>query len=289
MVQLASLAYTVLGVSDFPAWEDYATRILGFQVGRKSADSMALRMDEKPCRVLLERGAEDDLRAAGWQLANPADHAALRQQLESAGFATRDDPELARRRGVEQLFHCQDPLGYRHEFIVAPMHGVDAEVPFRSEVLHGSFVTGRLGMGHYVAACKDIDGAMRFAEAMGLRLSGYIRPTGSTMTIAFYHARNGRYHSFATAAMPGGKILRHIGVELADFNDLGRAYDRALAAGLVDKTLGQHPNARTVSFYLKAPGGLGFELFFGEIVCDDASWVVESHQQTSAWGHKTVG
>lgn len=287
MVKLASLCYTVLGVSDLAAWEDYASNVVGFQIGKKSADALALRMDERPFRIQLESGPEDDLRAAGWQLACEADHRALKAQLEAAGVVVTVDPELAQRRQVEHLFHCQDPVGYRHEFVCSPMSTPDSE-PFKSPLMQGRFVTGRLGMGHFVVVCKDLERAMQFHEAMGLTLSGYIQPMGTALKLAFYHARNGRYHSLATGVFPGGKRLRHIGLELADFNDVGRAMDRAMAAGLVERQLGQHPNAKTVSFYLNAPGGLGFELFFGEIVCDDSNWVVESYQQTSSWGHKPV-
>lgn len=289
MANVASLGYMVLGVSDLAAWEHYATRVIGFQIGVRSATELGLRMDERPYRILLEQGPEDDLRAAGWQVATPAEFESLRAQLTAHGLNVTVDAALARRRQVEALMHVADPNGYRHEIFWGPMHCVDAE-PFRSPLLQGGFVTGRLGMGHFVALCRDVDEATDFhVRGLGLKVSGHIRPTGTSMTIPFFHAPNGRYHSYATGVFPGAKRLRHIGLELSDFNDLGRAIDRATDAGVVDRSLGMHPNAKTVSIYLKAPGGLGLELFFGEIVCDDDNWTVESYQQTSMWGHRPVG
>jgi 2,3-dihydroxybiphenyl 1,2-dioxygenase len=288
MQHLSSLGYVVLGVSDLAAWEEFATGIIGFQAGHKTADSLALRMDDRPARIQLERGDENDIRAAGWQLNTPGMLADLVRQLEAAGVTVTRDPELARRRQVEDLYRCDDPAGYRHEFFCGPILCSDQD-SFRSPVLQQGFVTGRLGLGHFVALCKDLDEATAlYRDGMGLLLSGHIRPAGTDMKIAFFHASNGRYHSLATMRLGGPKILLHIGVELADFNDVGRALDRATAAGVVERTLGMHPNAKTVSFYLKAPGGLGIEMFFGEIVCDDDTWKVETYPQISNWGHKPV-
>ncbi len=68
MSEVRNLSYLVLGVSDFDAWESFATEVVGMQVGDRTNDSMKLRMDDLAYRIVLEHDPSDDIRAAGWQV-----------------------------------------------------------------------------------------------------------------------------------------------------------------------------------------------------------------------------
>lgn len=288
MAEITSLDYAVFGVSDLQRWADFAGDVVGFQIGERSGDQLLLRMDEHDYRIVLERGAEDDLRAAGWQFDTEEALEEFVARLKSLRIdVARGSADLKKKRRVEAIYVCDDPNGFQHEFHFGPSIAPDFE-PFRSKVVQSSFVTGPLGLGHILPPARDYEQSVKFyKEVLGLRVSGYIRPPTGDITAIFFHTRTGRFHSLATAQLPHGKWLHHFGVELADFNDVGRAYDRALGAGVpILGSIGHHPNAKTTSFYMATPSGFGIELSHGEIVVDDANWQVTTYSQLSDWGHK---
>ena len=287
MAHLTNLGYMIIGARDLAAWESFATDILGLQIGAQSGDTLSLRMDEHRYRFMVEEDPSDDLIAAGWQLDDEEALEAFIHKLKARGIdAARADDKLLAKRCVDALYICDDPNGYRHEFYSGPRlaKGIDA---FRSKFLHGSFVTGSLGLGHFVSVSRDLEQSMDFYKNdLGLRLSGYMQPAPD-VTIAFFHTATGRFHSLATAQSAAPKVLRHIGLEVTDFHDVGYAIDRALAADVpITSSLGFHPNAETTSFYMQSPSGFEFEIGYGEIVIDDKDWQIKTFTETSSWGHK---
>ena len=291
MTKLSNLGYVVLGVSDLNAWEDFAVNIAGLQVGQKSADAMALRMDEYEHRIALEKNAADDLLAAGWELDSEDELEAYVEGLRAKGVKVTDGgKELADHRLVEHIYFCDDPMGFKHEFFYGPRIASIAD-PFRSTKLRGAgFETGNLGMGHILPGTSDYPGSVNFYKnTLGLKISDYIREEvapGMVVDATFFHAATGRHHSIATAMIPGPKRLNHFMIQVKDFDDVGLAYDRVLKAGLpIVLTLGHHPNDRMFSFYVETPSGFAMEFGYGGIVVDE-DWKIVSYSQLSDWGHK---
>lgn len=288
MVGITCLGYLVIGAGDLDAWASFATGIVGFQIGRRTDETLTLRMDGNAYRLMVEKGPEEDVKAAGWQLDTIEDLENYVAQVRERGVAVvKDDGPIRAARGVHALYHCVDPNGLRHEFFCDPTLATDQD-PFVSQVLQSRFITGRFGLGHFVEVAKDYGAMFDFLKnALGLRLSGYMRPPGTDIEVAFFHTETGRFHSIATIALPKfPKLCAHIGLEIEDFNDVGRAYDRATAADLVEQTIGHHPNAKTTSFYMRSPSGFWMEMGHGELVIDDDDWHIETHAELSAWGHK---
>jgi 2,3-dihydroxybiphenyl 1,2-dioxygenase len=293
MASLSTLGYCVIGVSNLAEWEIFATAILGMQVGRRDEGrSLALRMDENAQRILLEKSADDDLTAAGWQLDTEEHLEEYVQQLRDAGIdVTEGGAELAQRRRVEKLYTCNDPNGYTHEFYFGPVIEPMSN-PFRSQVLIGpGFETGILGIGHILTIAKDYKQSVDFYKhILGLKISDYIRQEvepGKVVDATFMHASTGRHHSLATAQFPSQKRLNHIMVQVRDLNDVGMAFDRCTKAGVpIHLTLGHHPNDQMFSFYMQTPSGFGLEFGAGGIVIDDANWTIVNYSQLSNWGHK---
>ena len=273
-------------------WETFATEILGMSVARDpGSGALLLRMDEFELRLRIAPGSDDDLVAVGWQF-DTADtlEAYVRELALRNVLAVSGDSALAASRRVEQLYVCTDPDGIRHEFFYGPAHAAQA---FRSPVLRGGFVTGALGVGHYVSAAQDYDKTLAFhRDGLGLKVSDRIRaplmtPHGEIpFDATFFHTATGRHHSFATAALPFPKRIHHIMVEVRDFNDVGLAYDRCLAAGVpIMMGLGHHPNDGMFSFYAITPSGFAIEFGHGGAVVDDQTWQVRTYSQLSDWGH----
>ncbi len=67
-----------------------------------------------------------------------------------------------------------------------------------------------------------------------------------------------------------------------------KQYDRLRAAGeAITMQLGQHPNDRMVSFYVRTPSGFSLELGCGGVrVDDEAAWQVAEYDNFSLWGHQ---
>jgi 3,4-dihydroxy-9,10-secoandrosta-1,3,5(10)-triene-9,17-dione 4,5-dioxygenase len=100
------------------------------------------------------------------------------------------------------------------------------------------------------------------------------------------HCANGRHHSLALfeGEVPSGCV--HLMVEVASIDEVGHAYDRALASGArLMATMGRHTNDRMISFYVETPGGFALEYGCGGRVMDWDRHTVFECTSTSLWGH----
>jgi 2,3-dihydroxybiphenyl 1,2-dioxygenase len=125
-----------------------------------------------------------------------------------------------------------------------------------------------------------------YTELLGFRLSDRVVADvhGYKADIAFLHC-NPRHHTIALGARDA-KRVHHFMLEARSVDDVGLAFDRALAAGCrIMHTLGRHPNDRMLSFYATTPSGFQFEYGWGARLVDDATWKPEIHDRISEWGH----
>ena len=291
MSEIARLGYLGFEVSGVAAWQAFATDVLGLEPGVPTASgALPLRMDELERRILLHEGPGDDLAYAGWEVRDEPSLRALAGRLEAAGVAVREGSAAdAAERGVATLLRCADPNGNAVELFVGPRV---ATAPFRSTRLASGFVTGDQGLGHLVLITKSLREADRFyRDLLGLRLSDRIQTRlGGVLPveIVFLHA-NPRHHSLAFAEAPLPKRMHHFMLEVGSLDDVGRAYDRCLDAGVpIAQTLGRHPNDRMVSFYARTPSGFDVEFGWGARTIDDATWQARIYGEISEWGHRPL-
>jgi 2,3-dihydroxybiphenyl 1,2-dioxygenase len=166
-----------------------------------------------------------------------------------------------------------------------------ADEPFRSAVVSAGFVADDLGLGHVALGVPDVGRARAFyTEVLGFRLSDRIVADvhGHHADMIFLHT-NARHHSLAFGARHD-KVLFHFMLEVRAMDDVGLAFDRALAAGArIMHTLGRHPNDRMFSFYARTPSGFQFEIGWGGREVDDATWHPTVHDRVSEWGHHPPG
>jgi hypothetical protein len=77
--------------------------------------------------------------------------------------------------------------------------------------------------------------------------------------------------------------------ETNDRDDVGRAYDRAFAAGLtLPNGLGLHDNDRMFSFYVASPAGFQVEVGHGARQISEPWTEDRRYERISAWGHQPV-
>jgi 2,3-dihydroxybiphenyl 1,2-dioxygenase len=281
-----ALGYLEIGVSSLAAWRDYAEKILGVSC-LDAGGALHLRYDAQAWRIRLVETGEDDIRVAGFEVANADDLAAIRARLEAQGVAvTEAGPGEAAGRGVAQLLRCTEPFELAVELYVGERA---AAVPFVSPIGVAGFITGAQGLGHMVLAVGDAARAEAFyMQGLGFRLSDHILmgPPGRQITLTFMHC-NPRHHTLALAPVPSRKRLNHIMLQLESMDDVGVGLDRARSAGVeISSSLGRHTNDRMISFYMQTPSGFDVEYGYGGIEIDDATWQPETYHAPSLWGHK---
>jgi len=281
---VSQLGYLVFEASDLDAWRRFAD-VLGLGVIERSEGAIDLRMDGHAARFHLQQGPANDLVAVGWEAGSGAELDQLVARLREHGVdVTEASADDARTRGVERLYRFVDPSGIPGELCFGAKLANDR---FRSDHVASAFVADSMGLGHVVLACRDMqESATFYTELLGFRLSDRIRCDlhGFQVDVLFYHC-NQRHHSLALGG-PQEKRLHHFMLEVADLDDVGMCFDRALKAGVpLMQTIGRHPNDRMVSFYALTPSGFQFEFGWGGRIVDDASWETTEYDRISDWGH----
>lgn len=286
MSEVIALGYVGTTAPDLAEFSEYATAVLGMQVGKKSGpEQLRLRVDERAWRISVEPGP-GGLAFCGWEVASGVELGRLADRLDALGIPVKEDAVLAEQRGVNGLLLSQDPDGNQLEFF----HGAYIpRDPFCSP-LSRRFVTGYktpgdLGLGHVGIMFSDQPAAKAFyMDVLGFRLSDTIFGT------PFVHV-NPRHHSLVIApAMPGRRPagLHHLMVEVEDLDMVGYALDEVQRRNseTISLTLGKHTNDRMTSFYAKSPGGFDIEYGYGGVHIDDTVWTTAAYDAISFWGHQ---
>jgi 2,3-dihydroxybiphenyl 1,2-dioxygenase len=293
MDQPLELGYVGVEVNDPAALGAYLTNVLGLMAGEPTTEGAATyRIDQKAHRLIVHSGPKDDISYAGFTAASAAAYETAADRLQTAGYPlTPGTPDEKAARRVRDLAYTTAPWGARIELA----HSLaDAATSFESELVPGGFVTDGLGLGHAVMLVgggrQEQEAADRFVTGgLGMVLSDYLDVEFNGLPVHgnFYHC-NGRHHSMALIFLPipaVPKTLDHIMVETVSEDNVGHAFDRALAAGVpIVRDLGKHPNDRMFSFYSVSPAGFQFEFGTGAVLVDD-NWPVVGYDKISAWGH----
>jgi 2,3-dihydroxybiphenyl 1,2-dioxygenase len=292
MAAISRLGYLGFEVSDVPAWEHFAVDVLGLAITERRPDGgIALRLDDQAQRIVLHPGPADDLAYTGFEVDDERALSELATRLGEAGFPTRKaGADEARDRRVACLYRVADPRAVPIELFCAPER---ASTPFVSRLVAAGFVTGDEGLGHVVLSALDPQATERFyCQLLGMRLSDRIvaeLAPGFSLTVTFLHA-NPRHHTLAFAVAPLPKRIHHFMLEVGAMDDVGRAYDRCIEAGVtIANGLGVHPNDRMFSFYARTPSGFELEYGWGGRKIDDGTWQPTTYDRLSIWGHRPPG
>ncbi len=286
MSKVTGLSYLGIEASDLPAWRRFAAECLGMDVS--GDDALAIRFDDHAARLFVTPGDLDDLAFAGFEVATDADLETIAGRATAAGISIEEGkPETVRARGVQRLLHLEDPSGLPIELCVGPTVTKACETP----LVPSGFVTGKAGLGHIVVRSRDSEASNRFyCDLLGFKLTDVVRlevTPDFVVNIRFLHV-NPRHHTLAFAEAPLPKRIEHFMVEVGDEEDVGRAHDRCLEAGVpIARSLGRHANDRMFSFYSTSPSGFSVEFGADGLLVADETWQVKTYDQISLWGHRT--
>tara|TARA_R110002051_G_scaffold325041_1_gene425404 strand:- start:4644 stop:5597 length:954 start_codon:yes stop_codon:yes gene_type:complete len=284
------LGYVVIESEKIDEWYRFAADGLGLHVNKLSPDLLAMRVDDRERRLLVQRGPAEDVVAIGWETDKFEGLEAMRSHLvENSVELTAGSLQAAAIRGVESFVSFPAHKGLAFEFFSNAMR---TNQPLFSKT--GGFVTGAGGLGHVVLFTRTpellVDDMKRL---LGARLSDTItdKLQGLEMRFWFLHL-NERHHSLAVAATEGLRVdplrtrIQHMMLEAVNLNDVSDAYERCKQMGYrIAMGMGQHPNDLGVSFYVVSPSGFEVELGYEPRKIGD-DWQVKEYRGISKWGHK---
>lgn len=262
---ITELGYVRFGVSDLPAWRDFAGDLLGLQVVDKQPGKLYLRTDYWHHRIILEEDPADDLIGAGFRVAGAEEFDAMQRHLEEAGVAFEiGSREEADRRHVLEVMTLTDPAGNPLEIFHGPR--IDTHKPFHpGRPMHGRYVTGDGGVGHMILRNDGLDAAYRFYKMLGMRGGIEYRvptPDGGVGEVLFMHC-NSRDHTVAFGP-PSRKSINHLMLETDNLDDVFLTYDLVQASPYpVMISPGKHANDRMFSFYFATPSQWLIEIGWG--------------------------
>ncbi|HWL05709.1 MAG TPA: VOC family protein [Xanthobacteraceae bacterium] len=279
---LQALGYVGVRAKALEDWSDYGTRLLGLQIADKSSKSMALRMDDRKQRLMVDADGGQGVSVFGWEVADAAGLDAVAARLEAAGVkVARGSRALADQRLVKDLITLNDPAGNRLEIFHGAHIAAEPFVPGRNM---SGFRTGIQGLGHVVLQAKQVTDELIsfYRDTLGFGVSDFYH---QPFTAYFFHV-NPRHHSFALIQSDKDSV-HHLMLEMFSFDDVGQGYDLALGEeGRLAVTLGRHAGDYMTSFYTWTPSGFMIESGWGGREIDPATWVPTPRLEgPSLWGH----
>jgi 2,3-dihydroxybiphenyl 1,2-dioxygenase len=287
---LQGLGYIGIASPQLDAWRALMVDVLG--VGESAGppagdqDTLWLQMDDRVWRIAVHNGEREAFAYAGWELAGPDDFAETVEHLQRSGVKLDLGTDALRAaRGVLDVAGFDDPFGNRHEVFYGPMVDEGVFVPPHGG---GGFVTAGVGLGHVLYVVPSARDALDFfSRIMGFKVTDQFEwgPNGAV----FMHTTP-RHHSIAyiDLPLPGGPGLNHFMIENTRMEDVGKAYDRAMDAGInIVNSLGQHSNDPMFSFYVESPSGFNVELGWKGLMIDEDNWSVRTYTgRGEMWGHR---
>lgn len=294
-MKIHSLGYIGVNCTDPQRWADYGTKVLGMMDNTKKlangSDSVFLKMDDRPYRIVAEKADQDNYGFSGWEVATPGNFEEAKAELTAKGVAfTQGSAELIAARQVQDLIQLEDPDGNKHEIFWGAISDFEQ---FASPVGIKEFITGDQGFGHTVMPTPSFDAAVTFyTEVLGFEMADLMKvrftpdPNEPEKRLHFMHC-NSRHHSLAIfeSPMPAGCV--HVMVETDRIDEVGRAMDRMKAEGVkLTGTLGRHANDHMVSFYMETPSGFMMEYGAeGRTIDDWSRYSAFQSTVNSFWGH----
>jgi 2,3-dihydroxybiphenyl 1,2-dioxygenase len=277
-----ALGYLGIRANGLEDWASYGPRLAGLQLVEQTRHSLALRMDDRKQRIVVDGQGGQGIAFIGWEVADATALDAFAAHLDRLGIAV-EKASRARtdERHVKDLIALTDPVGTRLEFF----HGPEiASEPFAPGRTMSGFRTGALGLGHIVLTVERIQEAVEFyRQVLGFGLSDFYH---YPFEAYFFHV-NPRHHSFALIETRKASV-HHLMIEHFSLDDVGQGLDLALIEeGRLAVTLGRHCGDYMTSYYTHTPSGFMTEHGWGGRLIDPATWQASERKEgPSFWGHE---
>lgn len=293
----ARLGYLVVESRRLTDWHRFGADAVGLHVDELTRDTLRLRLDDRECRFLVERGRREDVTAIGWEIDDHETFEVVLGRVRAAGLpVTEGAAEEAALRGVERLWRFPGPKGVATEVFTRAR---TTAAPLRMR--NAAFVTGLSGMGHVaITTTRPEQLHTYWNNLLDLRLSDRITERVGPAKLAIRFLRSGpRHHSIALANVAGLRLdpvrtaVQHVNIEVARLADLLDSFHRVTELGFAMAwSVGQHTNDRELSYYCVTPSGFELEVGWNPVVITpelEATWEPGHYDAISIWGHTTTG
>lgn len=293
----ARLGYVVVESNRLTDWHRFGADAIGLHVDELTRDTLRLRMDQRECRFLINRGGAEDVVATGWEVDDHETFEVVLGRVGAAGLPVAEGTEEeAALRGVERLWRFPGPKGIATEVFTRTLTG-DAPLRMRTR----EFVTGRAGLGHLALVTRNPEQLHTYwNNLLDLRLTDRIteRIGPALLRVRFLRAGE-RHHSIALANVAGLSVdpvrtrVQHINIQVADLDDMLASFHRVTELGFAMAwSVGQHTNDRELSYYCVTPSGFELEVGWNPITITpelEGTWEPTDYRSISDWGHTRVG
>ncbi|HEY5389203.1 MAG TPA: 3,4-dihydroxyphenylacetate 2,3-dioxygenase [Solirubrobacteraceae bacterium] len=251
--------YAELAVSDLDASEEFYAGMLGFAVSERSDDALYLRGwgERLHHSLVLVRGDRPACTRLGFRVRAPGDLEALEADFRRRGCQTRW--ASGERAGMGRVLRAWDPFGYPLEFF----HEMATLEPLlqRFDLQSGAPI---VRLDHFNIHSPDCEGALRFWQELGFRLTEYIATDGADERLTGgWLARKQTVHDLALTAGRGPR-LHHVGLYVDEPGGVLRTCDRFAAAHrseAIERGPGRHGVSNAFFVYLRDPDGHRVELY----------------------------
>ncbi|MCB1754873.1 MAG: VOC family protein [Gammaproteobacteria bacterium] len=249
MIDLLDIRYVRLGTRDLANAIDFATRILGLQLVRQSADTAYFRSDDRDHTLCYFEGDPSDHTLA-FEL---CDGQALEQAaagLDAAGIRVHEgDTEACEKRLVQRFISLTDYSGNTIELVVRPQASGRRYFPSRD--------AGITGFSHVGLCSQDPLRDEKFwTEVFNARVSDWIGASPLLRIDEIHHK---------IALFPTQRSgIQHINHQVESVDDIMRSWYFLQEAGVkVVFGPGRHPTSGARFLYFEGPDGMVYEYSCG--------------------------
>lgn len=281
---IARLSHIDYAVRDLAAARAFYADLIGLQVVDEDANSVFLRaMEERGHHcVSLTRAARPAANALGFKLFEEADLDRAEQFFADLGLPA----EWVARPFMGRTLRVRDPWGAPLEFYATmerrpPMHQ-------RYDLYRGA---RPLRIDHANIFSPDVDGAMRFYNRLGFRLTEYTADDRSGRVWAAWMHRKGNVHDLALTNGVGPR-LHHVAFWVATPMNIIDLLDLMAATGHFDnieRGPGRHGISNAFFLYVRDPDGHRVELYCSDYQTLDPEhepikWDLSNPRRQTLWG-----
>ena len=249
MINLRDVRYVRLGTGDLDDCEKYATRILGLEKVRRTANAVYLRGDNRDHTIVYFNGDPAN-HTAGWEIDSLAELDAAAAELELSGVRVRRGTAgECDERACAAFINFRDLNGGSHDLVVKPHASGVRYFPSRDA---GIWAFSHIGL-HTGDPARD----ERFwTTLLSAKVSDRIGEAALLRIDEVHHK---------IALFPSKRVgVQHINHQVHDVNDVMRSYYFLREQGVkIVFGPGRHPTSGAIFLYFEGPDKMIYEYSTG--------------------------
>ena len=259
MIALHDIRYVRIGTQDMDHAVDFATRVLGLELGARDKQAAYLRSDDRD-HTLVYLDAPAHEHTIGFELENLAELDQAAGELEAAGFPVHvGSASECEQRRVKAFVSFQEPSGATIDLIAQPWHS--GRPYFASRLVD---ITGFSHVGMYTTSPAR-DQAF-WTGTCSAKVSDWIGDAPLLRIDEVHHK---------IALFPSTRHgVQHINHQVAGVDDIMRSYYFLREQGVhIRFGPGRHPTSGATFLYFEGPDGMTYEYSTGvRLIPEDSDY-----------------